>query len=256
MRDASDTYNSHDFDVFGGKLPEHVAIIMDGNGRWAEQRGLPRVAGHKAGVDALRNTIKHAIQIDLKYLTLFSFSSENWSRPAVEVDALMGLLRRFVRSDLADLKAKNVRVRIIGSRTDLPDDILSYLLEAEVATADNTGLNLIVAFNYGSRDELRRSVEKIARKVEAGLLKPCEIDEMAISAELDTGGLPDPDLLIRTSGENRLSNFLLWQLAYTEFVFMDVYWPDFSEQEFDKAINIFAKRDRRFGSLNTSKNAV
>lgn len=256
MRDASDAYNSHDFDAFGGKLPEHVAIIMDGNGRWAEQRGLPRVAGHKAGVDTLRRMIKHAIQIDLKYLTLFSFSSENWSRPAVEVDALMGLLRRFVRSDLADLKAKNVRVRIIGSRSDLPDDILSYLLEAEVATAENSGLNLVVAFNYGSRDELCRSVKSIAQKAASGLLKPCDIDEAIISAELDTGGLPDPDLLIRTSGENRLSNFLLWQLAYTEFVFLDVYWPDFSEQEFDKAINIFAKRDRRFGSLNTSKNAV
>lgn len=256
MRDASDTYNSLDFDAFGGKLPDHVAIIMDGNGRWAEQRGLPRGAGHKAGVDSLRATIKHAIQIELKYLTLFSFSSENWSRPALEVEALMGLLRRFVRSDLADLKAKNVRVRIIGSRSNLPGDILSYLLEAEVATAENTGLNLVVAFNYGSRDEICRSVKDLAKKVATGALNPDDIDETAISLALDTGDLPDPDLLIRTSGENRLSNFLLWQLAYTEFVFLDVYWPDFSAQEFDKAVTIFAKRDRRFGSLNASKNAV
>ncbi|MEP0520838.1 MAG: isoprenyl transferase [Hyphomicrobiales bacterium] len=256
MRDAPDTFDSLDFDAFGGQLPDHVAIIMDGNGRWAEQRGLPRVAGHKAGVDSLRNTIKHAIQIELKYLTLFSFSSENWSRPAMEVDALMGLLRRFVRSDLADLKAKNVRVRIIGSRSNLPDDILGYLLEAEVATAENTGLNLVVAFNYGSRDEICRSVQSIAEKVASGDLNPADIDEKAISLALDTGEIPDPDLLIRTSGESRLSNFLLWQLAYTEFVFLDVFWPDFSAQEFDKAVAIFAKRDRRFGSLNASKNAV
>lgn len=256
MRDASDTSNPLDFDAIGRKLPDHVAIIMDGNGRWAEQRGLPRVAGHKAGVESLRNTIKHAIQIELKYLTLFSFSSENWSRPAIEVDALMGLLRRFVRSDLADLKAKNVRVRIIGSRSNLPDDILSYLLEAENATSENTGLNLVVAFNYGSRDEICRSVQSLANKVAAGVLKTEDIDESKISSELDTAQVPDPDLLIRTSGESRLSNFLLWQLAYTEFVFLDVYWPDFSEQEFDRAISIFSKRDRRFGSLNASKNAV
>lgn len=256
MRDASDTSNAHELDAFGGKLPDHVAIIMDGNGRWAEQRGLPRVAGHKAGVDSLRNSIKHAIQIELKYLTLFSFSSENWSRPAIEVDALMGLLRRFVRSDLADLNAKNVRVRIIGSRSNLPDDILSYLLEAENTTAENTGLNLIVAFNYGSRDEICRSVQSLAHQVATGSLKPEDIDESKISEELDTSDIPDPDLLIRTSGESRLSNFLLWQLAYTEFVFLDVYWPDFSEQDFDKAVSIYSKRDRRYGSLNTSKSAV
>lgn len=256
MRDASDTSNSLDFNAIGGNLPNHVAIIMDGNGRWAEQRGLPRVAGHKAGVDSLRSTIRRAIQIELKCLTLFSFSSENWSRPAVEVDALMGLLRRFVRSDLADLNAKNVRVRIIGSREDLPEDILSYLLEAENTTSKNTGLNLVVAFNYGSRDEICRSVKDIAQQVASGLLKSDDIDENLISKSLDTYGLPDPDLLIRTSGENRLSNFLLWQLAYTEFVFLDLYWPDFSEQEFDKALSIFSKRDRRYGSLKQSKNAV
>lgn len=237
-------------------VPHHIALIMDGNGRWAEQRGLPRIAGHKAGVDSLRKTIGHALKLQLKYLTLFSFSSENWSRPAAEVDAIMGLLRRFVKSDLADLNARNVRIRIIGSRQNLPSDIANYLVEAENTTAANTGLNLIVAFNYGSRDEISRAAQRLAEKVAAGLLKPQDIDETAFSAELDTAGLPDPDLLIRTSGEHRLSNFLLWQNAYTEFVFVNVFWPDFCEEDFDKALEMFAKRDRRFGNVCAAKSVV
>lgn len=237
-------------------LPRHVAFIMDGNGRWAQQRGLPRIAGHRAGVESLRKTIGHALKLELQYLTLFSFSSENWSRPASEVDAIMGLLRRFVRSDLAELNAKNVRIRIIGSRDHLPADILNYLIEAEKTTESNTGLTLIVAFNYGARDEICRAVKRLALKVADGVLKPDDITENMLSSELDTSGLPDPDLLIRTSGENRLSNFLLWQNAYTEFVFLDVFWPDFAEDDFDQALQSFAKRDRRYGNVCATKSVV
>ncbi|MGJ8532484.1 MAG: isoprenyl transferase [Alphaproteobacteria bacterium] len=237
-------------------LPRHVAFIMDGNGRWAQQRGLPRIAGHRAGVESLRKTIGHALKLKLEYLTLFSFSSENWSRPASEVDAIMGLLRRFVRSDLAELNAKNVRIRIIGSRDNLPADILNYLVEAENTTEANTGMTLIVAFNYGARDEICRATQKIAHRVAKGELRPDEIDEALLSLELDTSGLPDPDLLIRTSGESRLSNFLLWQSAYTEFVFLDVFWPDFAEGDFDQALEHFAKRDRRYGNVCSTQSVV
>jgi undecaprenyl diphosphate synthase len=237
-------------------LPRHVAFIMDGNGRWAQQRGLPRIAGHRAGVDALRKTIAHALKLELEYLTLFSFSSENWSRPASEVDGIMGLLRRFVRSDLAELNAKNVRIRIIGSRDNLPADILNYLIEAENTTETNTGLTLIVAFNYGGRDEICRAVRKIAHQVSDGQLTPDQITEATLTNALDTASLPDPDLLIRTSGESRLSNFLLWQNAYTEFVFLDVFWPDFAENDFDQALQNFAKRDRRYGNVCATKSVV
>lgn len=237
-------------------LPRHVAFIMDGNGRWAQQRGLPRIAGHKAGVDSLRKTIGHALKLKLEYLTLFSFSSENWSRPVSEVEAIMGLLRRFVRSDLAELNAKNVRIKIIGSKDNLPSDILNYLIEAEKTTEANTGMTLIVAFNYGARDEICRAVQKIARKVADGQLSPDDINETMLGNELDTVGLPDPDLLIRTSGESRLSNFLLWQNAYTEFVFLDVFWPDFAEGDFDQALESFAKRDRRYGNVCATQSVV
>lgn len=237
-------------------LPRHVAFIMDGNGRWAQQRGLPRIAGHKAGVDSLRKTIGHALKLKLEYLTLFSFSSENWSRPVSEVEAIMGLLRRFVRSDLAELNAKNVRIKIIGSKDNLPSDILNYLIEAERTTEANTGMTLIVAFNYGARDEICRAVQKIARKVADGQLSPDDINETMLGNELDTVGLPDPDLLIRTSGESRLSNFLLWQNAYTEFVFLDVFWPDFAEGDFDQALESFAKRDRRYGNVCATQSVV
>ena len=237
-------------------LPRHVAFIMDGNGRWAQKRGLPRIAGHRAGVESLRKTLRHALKLKLEYLTLFSFSSENWSRPASEVDGIMGLLRRFVRSDLADLNAKQVRIKIIGSRDNLPDDVLNYLIEAEKTTETNTGLTLIVAFNYGARDEICRAIQQIAHKIADGHLGPDEITESLLSNELDTANLPDPDLLIRTSGESRLSNFLLWQSAYTEFVFLDVLWPDFAESDFDEALQSFAKRDRRYGNIRAAKSVV
>lgn len=255
MRDATPS-SLPQIDEKQQMLPRHVAFIMDGNGRWAQQRGLPRIAGHRAGVESLRKTIRHALQLKLEYLTLFSFSSENWSRPASEVDAIMGLLRRFVRSDLADLNAQNVRIRIIGSRDNLPEDILSYLVEAEKTTELNTGMTLVVAFNYGARDEICRAVQKIARKVADGKIRPDEVNEAALDSHLDTAGLPDPDLLIRTSGESRLSNFLLWQNAYTEFVFLDVFWPDFAEVDFDQALESFAKRDRRYGNVCASQSVV
>lgn len=255
MRDATSS-SLPQIDDEQRTLPRHVAFIMDGNGRWAQQRGLPRIAGHRAGVESLRKTIAHALKLKLEYLTLFSFSSENWSRPASEVDAIMGLLRRFVRSDLAELNAKNVRIRIIGSRENLPPDILNYLIEAENTTESNTGLTLVVAFNYGARDEICRAVEKVARKVADGQLIPDDINETVLGNELDTVGLPDPDLLIRTSGESRLSNFLLWQNAYTEFVFLDVFWPDFAESDFEEALQSFAKRDRRYGNVCATQSVV
>ncbi len=255
MRDAPSSSPQHTNDE-RRILPRHIAFIMDGNGRWAQQRGLPRIAGHRAGVESLRKTIGHALKLKLEYLTLFSFSSENWSRPASEVDAIMGLLRRFVRSDLAELNAKNVRVKIVGSRENLPADILNYLIEAENTTEDNTGLTLVVAFNYGARDEICRAVQKLAVKVADGQIRPDDINETLLGNALDTCGLPDPDLLIRTSGESRLSNFLLWQSAYTEFVFLDVFWPDFGEVDFDQALQIFAKRDRRYGNVCATQSVV
>ncbi|MBL4645643.1 MAG: di-trans,poly-cis-decaprenylcistransferase [Hyphomicrobiales bacterium] len=241
---------------FEDALPQHVAIIMDGNGRWAQQRGLPRLLGHKAGVGALRNVIDYSIRVGLKNLTLFSFSSENWSRPQSEVDALMNLMRRYVKSDLAELNANNVRVNIIGARDDLQQDIRSYLTEAEDATANNTGLNLSVAFNYGSKNEICRAVKKVAEKVALGELSPSEINEDVLDGFMDTAGMVPPDLLIRTSGEHRLSNFLLWQIAYTELYFTDVFWPDFNEAEFEAALNSYTNRNRRFGGLHEARSAV
>ncbi len=228
-------------------LPRHVAIIMDGNGRWAKGRGVPRALGHKAGVEAVRATVRAAHGLGLEAMTLYSFSSENWRRPAEEVHSLMGLLRMFIRSDLKDLKANNVRIEIIGERGNLAPDIIALLDEAESDTAANTGLRLVIAFNYGSRDEIVRAVRRIAGDVAAGRQAPDEIGETAISAALDTAGVPDPDLLIRTSGEQRISNFLLWQCAYAEFVFLDVLWPDFSGHELIGAIKTFQARERRFG---------
>lgn len=229
--------------------PRHVAIIMDGNGRWARSRGLPRVEGHRRGVQALKAIVKHANNIGMEWLTLYSFSSENWSRPAEEVGELMGLLKLFIRRDLAELHTANVRVRIIGERINLPRDIAGLLDEAETKTADNSGLNLVVAFNYGSRDEIARAVRKLAADAAAGLIDPATINEAAISATLDTRAMPDPDLIIRTSGEQRLSNFLMWQAAYAELIFVPTYWPDFSAAEFDSAIDTYMGRERRFGGL-------
>jgi undecaprenyl diphosphate synthase len=231
----------------GGRPPRHVGIIMDGNGRWAAARGLPRSEGHRKGVEAVRRTVRAAIDNGVETLTLYSFSSENWSRPPDEVQFLFGLLRLFIRRDLADLHANGVRVVVIGERGPLPGDIHDLIVEAEKLTARNTKLRLIVAFNYGSRNEIVRAVRKIAEEVKAGTLDPAAIDEATIALHLDTAALPDPDLIIRTSGEMRLSNFLLWQAAYSEFVFLRVYWPDFDETTFREALEEFGSRVRRYG---------
>lgn len=237
-------------------VPEHVAIIMDGNGRWASKRGLPRTIGHSKGVEAVRETVRAAGDAGIRYLTLFAFSSENWTRPQEEVTDLLGLLRKFIRRDLAELHRENVRIRVIGEREKLRSDILPLLLEAEETTRHNTALTLVIAFNYGSRDEIARAVAKLAREVEAGRLRADAIGPDMISANLDTAGIPDPDLIIRTSGEERLSNFLLWQAAYAEFIFLPEYWPDFDRQLFFHALRIYASRDRRFGGLSAKAAAV
>ena len=231
--------------------PRHIAIIMDGNGRWAKARGLPRVAGHKAGVDALRGIVRAAGDKGLEFLTLFAFSSENWSRPNSEVTELMGLLKLFIRRDLNKLHSQNVRVRIIGARDDLASDICVLLNEAEKLTAANSGLTLVIAFNYGARDELTRAMRQIAEVVAAGQMKPDAITAEMISERLDTADIPDPDLIIRTSGEMRLSNFLLWQAAYSEFLFAPEYWPDFKPAHLFAAIDEYRKRVRRFGGLES-----
>ncbi|MCK7611246.1 isoprenyl transferase [Roseibium sediminicola] len=234
----------------GAKLPRHVAFIMDGNGRWATSRGLPRTEGHRQGLEALRNMIRHAGKVGIEVVTIYSFSSENWSRPETEVSFLMGLLRRFVQRDLSELHDANVRIRIIGGRNGLDAGILKLLQEAEELTSGNTGLELVVAFNYGARDEIIRAAQVLAQKVAAGEMRPEELTEAALTEQLDTRGLPDPDLIIRTSGEMRLSNFLLWQAAYSEFYFCDLLWPDFDAAAFDKALDCFCARDRRYGGLS------
>ena len=228
----------------------HVAIIMDGNGRWAAEHGLPRAEGHRQGVESVRRTLEAAMELGVTHLTLFSFSSENWSRPKQEINDLFGLLRRFVRRDLADLHKNGVKIRVIGARTGLESDILRMLDEAAELTKDNTALNLTIAFNYGARDEIARAAQRIAEDVKAGAMDASDVTPEKFSTYLDTAGLPDPDLLIRTSGELRLSNFLLWQLAYAEFVFVDVYWPDFSKDVFAAAIAEYQQRSRRFGGTS------
>ena len=230
-------------------MPRHVAIIMDGNGRWAKSRGLPRAAGHERGVEALRRTVEAAGKMGIEYLTLFSFSTENWRRPVEEVNALFGLLRAYVKRDLARLKAEGVRVRIIGSRENVPEDILELIGKAERDTQDNRGGNLTIAFNYGGREEIVRAAQGLARQVAEGTLTPDEIDADKFAGALDTSVLPDPDLLIRTSGEARISNFLLWQIAYAELVILDVLWPDFNGDHLAGAIAAFQTRERRFGAL-------
>jgi undecaprenyl diphosphate synthase len=241
----------------GGEAgPRHVAIIMDGNGRWASARGLPRLEGHRRGVEALRRTVRNAIDLGIDYLTVYSFSSENWRRPAEEVSDLMGLLKRFIRNDLADLHKINVRVRVIGSRVRLSPEIRALLVEAENLTRENTGLTLVVAFNYGSRDEILQAAAKLAAEVASGRLEPDDVNEAALAARLDTAGVPDPDLVIRTSGEQRLSNFLLWQAAYAELVFTPVLWPDFDKAAFEAALAEYRSRERRYGGLSTRAGAV
>ena len=233
----------------GRDIPHHVAIIMDGNGRWAAQRGLPRGEGHRRGVEAVRNTVRVATELGIGILTIFSFSSENWSRPRSEILDLMALLRRFIRNDLADLHRNNVRVRVIGERESLEPDIARLLEEAESLTRANTGLVLVVAFNYGARQEIARAVRRLAEDVAAGRLRPEAITEDLLASRLDTSDLPDPDLVIRTSGEQRLSNFLLWQAAYSELVFVPVFWPDFDRATLEGAIAEYRTRERRFGGL-------
>ncbi|MFM1813642.1 MAG: undecaprenyl pyrophosphate synthase [Pseudomonadota bacterium] len=235
--------------------PRHVAIIMDGNGRWANARGLPRSLGHREGVEAVRRTVRAAIEIGIEYLTLYSFSSENWSRPAAEIDDLMGLMKRFIRRDLAELHQFGVRIMVIGERENVDPELIALIDEAKVLTKNNKALDLIIAFNYGSRGEIVRAARRLARRVSAGELDPEEITQETIGAELDTAGVPDPELLIRTSGEIRLSNFLLWQAAYTEFVFLDACWPSFDRELLEKAIAEYRGRDRRFGGLTKRTSA-
>jgi undecaprenyl diphosphate synthase len=229
--------------------PRHVAIIMDGNGRWAAARGLPRSEGHRRGVEALRRTVRAAGELGIRYLTIFSFSSENWSRPVAEVNELMGLLRRFVRNDLAELHQNNVRVRIIGEREGLSPDIGPLLIEAEDLTRKNTGLCLVVAFNYGARQEIARAARRVSDAVARGELAATDIDADRFASFLDAPDVPDPDLIIRTSGEQRMSNFLLWQAAYSELVFVPGYWPDFDRTALEAVIAEFRGRERRFGGL-------
>ncbi len=231
------------------EVPRHVAIIMDGNGRWAAARGLPRAEGHRRGVEALRRTIRAAGEIGIGFVTIFSFSAENWSRPASEVHELMGLLRRFIRNDLAELHQSNVRVRIIGERAGLDPDIGRLLTEAEELTRDNSGLTLVVAFNYGARQEIARAARRIAEAVAQGRLQPADITIETVGRLLDAPDIPDPDLIIRTSGEQRLSNFLLWQSAYSELVFVPTNWPDFDRAALEAAIREYQQRERRFGGL-------
>jgi len=236
--------------------PKHVAIIMDGNGRWANARGLPRTAGHRAGVERVREAVRTAAEAGIEYLTLFAFSSENWSRPEQEVSDLMGLLRFFIRKDLAELHRENVRVKVIGCRETIQPDIRALLVDAEERTRDNTGVTLVIAFNYGARNELVRATRRIAEAVRSGQLDPDAINENTITAYVDTAGIPDPDLVIRTSGELRLSNFLLWQAAYSEFLFMPCLWPDFDREAFHSALAEYSRRDRRFGAVSAPDLAV
>ena len=231
-------------------VPRHVGIIMDGNGRWAAARGLPRFEGHRRGVEAVRRAVRAAIDLGVSYLTIYSFSTENWARPRDEVADLIGLLKRFIRNDLAELHQNGVRVRIIGAREDLAEDLRNLLQEAEQLTLANDRLTLVVAFNYGGRQEIVEAARRLAALAAQGQIDPSAISQQTLSAMLDTAEIPDPDLIIRTSGEQRLSNFLLWQAAYAELVFLDVLWPDFDHAHFNLALDEFARRERRFGARN------
>ncbi len=221
-----------------------------------EGRGLPRSMGHRKGVEAVREAVRAAADLGISYLTLYAFSSENWSRPEAEVNDLMGLLKAFIRRDLAELHGENVRIRIIGDRSNLRGDIMPLLLEAEETTRNNTGITLLIAFNYGARDEMARAIRRLAADVAAGTLSADDITPARISASLDTAGIPDPDLILRTSGEERLSNFLLWQAAYSELMFLPELWPDFTRDTLAQAIERFQRRERRFGGVTAPSLAV
>lgn len=230
-------------------LPAHVGIIMDGNGRWAKKRRLPRIAGHNAGIDSVREVVEACGEIGIKVLTLFTFSQENWKRPLMEISALMKLLVTTLNREIRELKKKNVRITCIGDLEDLPEQTQESMREAIVNTRNNTGLILNLALSYGSRKEIKRAMIEIAEEVSSGKMRPDEIDETVISAHLQTAGLPDPDLVIRTSGEFRISNFLLWQIAYSEIYVTDKFWPDFRKPDLFEAISDYLKRERRFGMV-------
>ena len=233
----------------GLSMPRHIAIIMDGNGRWAKARRLPRVAGHKQGVEAVKRTVRAAGDLGLEALTLYAFSSENWRRPAAEIADLMGLLRRFIKSELEEIAREGVKLRVIGDYRKLEPDVVALLDDAVARTASNTRLTLAIALNYGSQDELLRATRKLMREARAGEIDPDSLDDASFEKRLDTDGLPKLDLLIRTSGEKRLSNFLLWQAAYAELVFTDTLWPDFDRAHLVAAIEDFGQRERRYGGL-------
>lgn len=236
-------------------LPKHIAIIMDGNGRWAQLRGKPRAYGHVKGARVAKKIVTAAAEKGLENLTLYAFSSENWLRPATEVLFLMNLLRRYLRKETENLIRQNIRFHTIGDLSKLPEDLVNAILQATKATAQNTGLNLIFAISYGSRQEIKEAVLKLAQKVQNGEMKLEEITESSIQSSLNTSPFPDPDLIIRTSGEHRLSNFLLWQAAYSEFYFVETLWPEFTSQDLETAIRSFHQRDRRFGAVNYHENA-
>jgi undecaprenyl diphosphate synthase len=229
-------------------VPLHLAVIMDGNGRWAKARGLPRTAGHKRGADAARRTVTAAAKMGLRYLTLYSFSSENWKRPVDEVNDLMGLLRWYLKNEVRELHKNGIRLRVVGERSRLDQEILDLIEEGEGLTRSNAQMDLIMALSYGSRQEMVAAMQDMARAVAEGRLSPEAIDERAFEQRLWTSDIPDPDLILRTSGEQRLSNFLLWQSAYSELMFVDCLWPDFGEAELTAAIEEFRRRDRRYGA--------
>jgi undecaprenyl diphosphate synthase len=229
------------------RIPKHLAIIMDGNGRWAQQRQLPRVAGHQKGVETVQDIVAESNRLGINYLTLYAFSSENWGRPDAEVEALMGLLGTFLNSQLDTMLSKRIKLNVIGEIDRLPEPTVNLLQQCLDATADQTGMVLTLALSYGSRNEIVRAVRTLAAQVSSGQRKADEIDEECVRTALDTNGLPDPELLIRTSGELRISNFLLWQIAYSELVFTDILWPDFTASELVKALEDYSSRQRRFG---------
>ena len=235
------------------KIPAHIAIILDGNGRWAKAKGMPRNYGHAQGSKNVERICEEAYRMGVKYLTVYAFSTETWNRPKDEVDALMKLLRNYMKTCLKTAAKNDMKVRVIGDKTGLDEDIRNRIAELEEATKDNGGLNFQIALNYGSRDEIVRAVRKVSEDVKEGKVKPEDIDEKMFETYLDTHGIPDPDLMIRTSGELRLSNYLLWQLAYTEFYFTDIPWPDFTKEELSKAIEQYNRRDRRYGGVKEAQ---
>ena len=238
------------------KIPAHIAIILDGNGRWAKAKGMPRNYGHAQGSKNVERICEEAYRMGVKYLTVYAFSTENWNRPKDEVDALMKLLRNYMKTCLKTAAKNDMKVRVTGDKTGLDEDIRNRIAELEEATKDNGGLNFQIALNYGSRDEIVRAVRRVSEDVKEGKVKPEDIDEKMFETYLDTHGIPDPDLMIRTSGELRLSNYLLWQLAYTEFYFTDIPWPDFTKEELSKAIEQYNRRDRRYGGVKEAQEDV